>query len=135
MRHPADRLAGFFVLSTVTSTRRAGAPQDLEQAGPRGVEAHALDVDDAARQCRPRGPPRTPRRDVARDLDAAAPQPLAAVEPDREAVTVERYAERRQGPLRMIPCRGGLDDDGLARGWRPASRTPLLTWALGTSGR
>ncbi len=113
-RHPADRFAGFLVFDR-HGDRRSGAPQDLEQARARGIEAHALDVDDAARQPGGEGTPERRPGYIPRNPEAAALQALAAAEPDRQAVAIERCAERGQRPLRMIPCRGGLDDDGPAR--------------------
>ena len=68
-------------------------------------------------------------------VSVAAVQPLAALRRRPVGRRGPRHAERRQRPLRMIPCRRPARSRPCGpSACRPASSTPLLTCALGTSG-
>ena len=65
----------------------------------------------AARAPQKAAPEMSPGTLTVAAASAAARRATPTDRPSRST----RYAERGEGPLRMIPCRGRLDDDGRAR--------------------
>ena len=133
-RHPADRLAGFLVFDRHVDRRpRRGAGsragQSREGLRPTPSMWMTLPGRPAARAPQNAAPEMSPGTLTLRPCSRWPPR-----EPDRQAVTVERYAERGQCPLRMIPCCGGLDDDGLARRMEAGQQHAALHLCAGDVG-
>ena len=107
-------------------TRAPARREDLEQAGPRRVQAHPLDGDVPSGSAGGEGAPEGRARQVARHREVARRERLAAGHRDRGAVARDPDAERFERALRMIACRHRFLDGRRAVGHEPREQHRAL---------